>query len=126
MVDAKHAASISKRVEDGWQTEKSKAKLPPAFEERGKRAWLKRAYFQMVEEVVCPNAAPSKAVPPKASPVKRRPSEGAKRQSVNPQAVQIMQAGVWLVESIRKKGGERWLAVLHASCSVIQLAAAQA
>lgn len=105
MVDAKHAASISKRVEDGWQTEKSKAKLPPAFEERGKRAWLKRAYFQMVEEVVCPNAAPSKAVPPKASPVKRRPSEGAKRQSVNPQAVQIMQAGVWMVESIRKKDG---------------------
>ena len=29
-----------------------------SFEERGKRAWLKRAYFQMVEEVVCPNAAP--------------------------------------------------------------------
>ena len=96
MVDARHAASIAHRVEEAWQAEKNKTKLPATFEERAKRVWLKRSYFHMVEEVVFPSAAKSMAsVPPKASPVKRRQQESAaKRQCVNPQIVQIMQAGV--------------------------------
>ena len=61
-----------------------------------KRAWLKRSCFHLVEEVTCPDAAKSMAS--KASPMKRRASEStAKRQSVNPQTVQIRQARVVLV-----------------------------